>query len=558
MLSGIFSDWRGHLREIARYLMPRRIRFDSSDHNYGGKRNQFIINDHPRKAHRTLGSGMHAGITSPARPWFRFIFDDEQLMKRRDVRIWLAALEDKVRTALARSNAYNALPTCYEDLGAWGTTAMFIEDDEEDSIRFDNQPVGSYYIALDKNKRPRTIHREMEMSILQVVDEFGLENCSTHVQQMYNEDHIDEVVTVIHIVEPNDERDPGRIFRGWKYRSVWYEKNSNEMQPQSAGEGKFLRESGYRTFPCMIARWSVTGNNAYGDSPAMDCLPNLKQLQHVEKKKLQMFDKIVEPPVNAPSALVESGTVSLLPSGVNPTDDSNANAQVTPIITIHPNAMREAREEALILQDRINSTFYADLFLMLATSPMRPGVTAREVEERHEEKILQLGPVLERTHDELLDPMMERILDILDARGELPQAPADIQDMVFRVEYISILAQAQKLLGTVAIERLAQFIVEMAAANPEVLDNLDFDKMAREYADMLGTPPEVIRAEDMVAQIRERRQQQVAAQEAQMQASAAKDAGAAAQSMSQADVSGDNALTQLAQAYGSQVLQEAA
>jgi len=537
--------------------MPRRVRFDSSDYNQGGKKNQWLINDHPTRAHRTMASGMHAGITSPARPWFRFIFDTNELMKRRDVRLWLAEVEDIVRTALARSNAYNALPTCYEDLGAWGTTCVFVEPDEEDGIRFENLPVGSYFIALDKNKRPRTIFRELEYTVDQLVKKFGLSNCSRGVQAQYANNELDQPQTVVHVVEPNDERDPGRVFRGWQYRSVWYEKNVNEVQPQASG-GKFLRESGYRTFPCMIARWSVTGNNAYGDSPAMGALGNMKQLQHLEKKKLQMFDKVVDPAVNAPADLMSRGGATLLPGGVNPTDDSNANSKVTPVFEIHPTAMREAREEILSTQNKIDGAFFADLFLMLASSPMRPGVTAREVEERHEEKLLQLGPVLERMHDELLDPMMERILDLLEATGELPTPPQDIQGMAFRTEYISILAQAQKLLGTVAIERLAQFLVELSAANPDVLDNIDFDEVARRYAEMLGTPPELIRAEKMVEQIRVQRQKQIDAQQAQVMAAAAKDAGSAANQMSQADVSGDNALSQLAKAYGSQVIEEAA
>jgi hypothetical protein len=164
-------------------------------------------------------------------------------------------------------------------------------------------------------------------------------------------------------------------------------------------------------------------------------------------------------------------------------------------------------------------------------------------------------------HDEMLDPMMDRILDILDAQGMLPPPPQDIQGIAFRTEYISILAQAQKLLGTVAVERLAQFVVELSQANPDVLDKLDFDAAAEKYAEMLGTPPELIRGDEIVEEIRQARVAQQ--QQAQMaeQASAAADGTQAVKNLAGSPTGGDNALSQLSQiakGFGSDLINEAA
>ena len=43
----------------------------------------------------------------------------------------------------------------------------------------------------------------------------------------------------------------------------------------------------------------------------------------------------------------------------------------------------------------------------------RRQITAREIEERHEEKLLMLGPVLERLNDELLRPLIDRTFNIM-------------------------------------------------------------------------------------------------------------------------------------------------
>jgi hypothetical protein len=555
-LRTIFSSWKTHYKTIAQYLYPRKVRFDTSEHNYGGKRNQKIINNTARTAHRTMASGMHAGITSPARPWFRLIFDDPELMKRRDVKVWLAELSDRMYTVLARSNCYKALPECYEDIGAWGITNMMVLPDEQDVIRCEMQPIGSYFVALDKNKRVRRLFRERIFTVDQMVKEFGHAQCSRTVQNLYDTNQLEEQFAVINVIEENDEREHARQMRGWVYRSVWYERDIHELDKGSLKgnatnvEHKYLRISGYRTWPAMIPRWSATGDNAYGDSPAMDALPDIQMLQQMERRKLETFDKILRGPVNAPASITAKGAVALLPGGVNPT--KNPNERVTPVYDIDPKIAQMDVELARV-EHRIGSCFFADLFLMLARSPMQQNITAREIEERHEEKMLQLGPVLERLHDELLDPFIERVYDIMDAAGLVPPAPPDIEGMPFRVEYTSILAESQKLLGTVAIERLVEFVIRVSEAKPEILDNIDFDEVARRFAAMLGVPPEVITAQQIVDEMRAQREQQNAEMQAQ-QAGAIRDVAAGAKDLGQTQLGNASALDQLASAMGNQTL----
>jgi hypothetical protein len=102
--------------------------------------------------------------------------------------------------------------------------------------------------------------------------------------------------------------------------------------------------------------------------------------------------------------------------------------------------------------------------------------TAREVAERHEEKLIALGPTLERLHDELLDKLIERVFGICMRRGLIPPPPQELQGASVKVEYISIMAAAQRLLGVSAVERLASFAGNLAAAQPEALDKIDFDE----------------------------------------------------------------------------------
>jgi hypothetical protein len=198
------------------------------------------------------------------------------------------------------------------------------------------------------------------------------------------------------------------------------------------------------------------------------------------------------------------------------------------------------------VRERISRAFHEDLFLLLAQSDRRQ-ITAREVQEKHEEKLIMLGPVLERLQDELLDPLIDRTFNMALRAGILPPPPQELEGTELQVEYVSILAQAQRAVGLASIDRLLNTAVGFAQAKPGILDNIDEDAVAREYHDALGVPQRILHDEKTVEQIREQKaQQQRMAQAAAMAetgASAAKDAAAA-------DMEGDNALTRVLDGLG--------
>jgi hypothetical protein len=272
----------------------------------------------------------------------------------------------------------------------------------------------------------------------------------------------------------------------------------------------FLRESGFDDFPIMAPRWSITGEDIYGYSPGMDALGDIKALQLEQKRKAQAIDKLVNPPMTAPSSL-RNQRASLLPGDVTYVDVTQGQQGFAPAYQINP------RIQELVLdiqenQGRIRRAFFEDLFLMIANDT-RSNITAREIQERHEEKLLMLGPVLERLNDELLDPLIDRTFNIMLKFNLIPPPPPELEGMDLSVEYISVMAQAMKLTGITGIERLMGFAGQMAQANPAVLDKIDFDQALDEYASMVGVPPSIVLDDSMVAKVREQRAQQQAYQQ---------------------------------------------
>jgi hypothetical protein len=146
-------------------------------------------------------------------------------------------------------------------------------------------------------------------------------------------------------------------------------------------------------------------------------------------------------------------------------------------------------------------------------------MTATEVAERHEEKMLMLGPVVERLHSEMLDPLIETTFEHMLAAGIVPPAPPELSGMDLNVTYVSMLAQAQRAIATNGVDRFVGNLGQIASFKPDVLDKFDSDVWADKYSDMLGVDPELIVAGDKVALIRQQRAQaqQQAQQAAQME-----------------------------------------
>ena len=308
------------------------------------------------------------------------------------------------------------------------------------------------------------------------------------------------------------------------WRSVYFEVESSE--------DKVLRETGFRNFPALCARWSVTGGDIYGNSPGMEALGDLKQLQQEQKRKSQAIDYQTNPPVIMPAELKNAGA-NILPGGV--TYYSNA-AQAQNIRSAFevPLRLDFLLQDIQDTRERINETFYRDIFMMMANSTDKT-MTATEVAERHEEKMILMGPVLERLNSEALDPLIALTFERMVETNMLPPIPEELQGAPVNVEFISILAQAQKAITTNSIDRFTQNLGVLAGMKPDMLDKFNSDFWVDYYSDALGIDPRFIVSGDQVTLIRQQRaqQEQAAQQMAMMQqgANVAKNLGISADSL---------------------------
>ncbi len=499
------QSWIAHWRELADYILPRRARFLTSERNRGDKINQKLLDSTGTLAARTLASGMMSGVTSPARPWFRIVTRKREVMERAEVKTWLWQVEAQVRQLFAGSNLYNAVHTLYEDLAVFGTAAMVVEDDREKGLRGYSLPLGSYWLAAGDGLMIDSLFRELPMTTLQAIERFGMDRVGTAIRGAYDAGDLDTWWTVYQAIEPNRDRgDDPDAPRGKAWLSRYWELGGDSES--------LLDEQGYDERPFLAPRWQVTGADIYGRSPGMDALADIKQLQVEQRRKGQAIDKMVNPPMQGPSSL-QSQAVSLLPGAKTFVSPSDLQAGgLRPIYEVRPN-LGELMADIVEVQRRIRSAFYADLFLMLAASDRRQ-ITATEVEERRSEKMLALGPVLERLQDELINPLVDLAFSRVMAEEAIPQPPEPLQGEDLSIELQSMLAREQRVDAVVGLDRLLAVVGSLAGASPEVLDKIDADQVVDEYAQLTGAPPRVLRSDEQVEALRQGREQ--AAQQAQM------------------------------------------
>lgn len=480
-----WQDVEMYFRELRHWMMPRRGRFDKSANNEAGKayRNKQIIDTTARQGLRTMETGMHAGITSPSRRFFKLGVMDKAAMEEREVRQWLSLVEDRMYDVLRVSNLYRMFPLCFRDLGLYGHHHNLIVPDFDTVVHSEMFTVGEYYLADDTKNRVTTSHRHMLMSTEKIVGKFGYENCPFAIQDDYKNDRPQTKHRVHSAIEPRKDRDPSSPLLTNAPFGVYHWTETGETD-------HLLSVSGYAINRIVAPRWDSEPGEIYSHSPAMDALGDAGTLQQLHVDKATAIQKSHKPPLQAPASM-KKNRARHFPGGISYVDTSDLNkGGMRPVYEVKPD-ISGLLEDIHETQERIREAFFVDLFQMFTTMDRRQ-ITAEEISRRYEEKVIMLGPTLERLDNELLGVVVDIIFyDMLDG-GLIPPAPEMIAGQGLQVEYVSMLHQAQKAIGIQVLERTIGFVGTLGQIKPESIDKIDADKMVDEFALQVGIKPDII------------------------------------------------------------------
>jgi len=481
------TSWESMWESVTDYVAPRRGGI-STVKTKGGARMDKVFDCTAIDSNDVFAAGLYGHLCNGR--WL--LLKDQNPGKGDD---WFGEATRILLEELSVSNYGQMIHSYFKTLGSIGTACLFVEQGEVTALNFREFHISTYVIAENNKGLVDTLYRKFTYTARQAVQEWGEENVGKTVQKAYK-DKKDDEFEFIHAVYPRVERDDTKIDKeNLPFASVYI----------AVKDKKIIEEGGYTELPFMVTRLDKEATEIYGRSPGMKMLPEIKLLNKMVKTTLKAAEKVVDPPLQVP----DDGFISpfkTIPGGLMyyraGTQDRVEPLQTGGDIGLGLE-MENQRREA------IKRAFFVDLFLLLAD---KTNMTATEVLERVEEKLVLLGPMLGRLQSELFSPLVSRVMGILLRAGKLPPPPEGVE--AYEIEYLGKLAIAMKLIEVKAMRDAIGYIAPLAETNPAVMINLNEDKITRGVCERLGVPVDWLRSEEEVAQIVEQQQQQ--AQEQRM------------------------------------------
>jgi len=493
-------NWESFWQDLMKYCIPRKAKVTDT-RVPGSKLDSTVYDSTAITSSQILAAGLHGYLTNPASKWFSLATQDKSLMEDQDVKIYLKQAEDKIFDVLNSSNFSQQIFEIYHNSSVVGTAALYEEEDEDDIVRFYSRPVEEIFVDEDSRGKVNTVYRKFTLTAIQAYERWGDDN-SDAIKECIKNKKYGTQFSFIHAVEPREIRDVGKTdSKNFPFASTYIDEK----------EEKVLSEKGYYEFPYFVVRFNKLSDEVYGYSPAMTVYSDIRMLNRMSKTIIRSAQKIVDPPLILP----HEGfllPIRTQPSAINYRTSGTSDDKIEPLQTGANIPLGLEMEEQR--RQVIKQAFFVDLFLMLQQQKQ---MTATEVIEKVEERMLVLGPILGRLMSELLDPIIVRTFNILVRKGHLPPPPPALANKTYVVEYVSKLAKAQKVSELKSITNTLQLIAEMARFKPEALDLINESEAVRAIADINGTNPKIINSPEVVAQIRKQRAEQQA-QMAQMQA----------------------------------------
>jgi len=435
---------------------------------------------YPMIAHRTLVYGLYSTVYQPSQAWYKLTTADGQ--DTPSIRRALDYLERSFSRLLAHSHYYSEALKCMADATAYGYAVLY-EAVDDGKLRFQRINPDNVVFDIDANGEYSTVIRKMAVPAWQMEHLFKMTPAKT--KQLAKTNPF-KPITVYHAVFRQDTS----LAKGQEneYGSIYVLDNPRMV----------LRQAGYRSNPYIVWIWSTRGDKT-PTSPSWDALPALKKLDSISDSLLKASQLSVEPPLNTPAEILSK--VQWKPRALLPYYSNNRTVQPAVLGINYP--VGKEREDAII--QMIRSAYHVDFFLLMASLEGKGRLTATQVLEMQGEKAGILGAVTARMNKEFIEPMFDRLFELSIEEGWVDKSLADVKEIV-EIDFQGILAQAQKRYSQVVTQIQAfQQGIPIIQLNPQVADNIDWDKLYIEILRESGLKERFFKDKKIVEAIRQAR-----------------------------------------------------
>lgn len=502
-------EYEQHWQEIAERVAPSRARFHAhrskEDPNRFRKNDSKIYDATPALALQRFSAALASLATPKNQMWHDIKAVSLDLAEDDEVRTYTDKVRDRLFSARYAANFEMAVQECYTDAGCFGNACMYIGEHLGKSLYYRHVPLEQVFWSTNDYNEVDWVNREFALTARQAYQRFG-DELPTEIVSAAKESQPHQVFWFIHSVFPNEAVEQDRKdHRGMAFISCYLSLTGN----------KIVGQGGFRRLPYAILRFSGAGN--YGEGPCSLILPDIKQLNVMNRDMIQAAELAVMPPMLAAEDGVFSSGFNLTPGAINygGVDRQTGRQLAVPMSfgSQMPIGLEMMEQKRMIVNDALWNT----LFQVLVDAPQ---MTATEAMLRAQEKGALLAPAASRVEGEFLNPAIMREIDLLAMNGLLPEMPDVLEEQggEYEIEYTNPLARYRKSDEGVAIMRSIENLAMMAQVGGEgVLEVVDFQKAAKKILEVNGVPGSIIRSDEEVAQLAEQKAQEAAAMQEQMQ-----------------------------------------
>lgn len=447
-----------------------------------------------------------------------------------EIKAWFKHVNSQMHTIMdnTRAGLVTALDEYMLDQGSFGISGIYVSEDETDlscPIRYTAWDIKSMCVDEGTDGLIDTVFVEIEMTIRNAVKEYGLENLGSKTQKAFLDGNLEDKIKVLHVIEPRLDRNPKKYgAKDMPIASIHIEICSR----------KIIKESGFEEMPVFVGRFIKVLGEKYGRSPAMVAMPDILEANATREAISIATEKQLDPPLAVyDDGSLGAGTIETSAGAINVFSVSgriNNGKPIEPLYTV--GELQSSYNHIETLKESINNHFYLDRLLDFNNETR---MTFGEAQLRNALRGQSLGTFYARQEMEVITPLIKRTFNILLKRGLFGVLQNSIEELellkrgirpiyipeeiaqrilsgldVYDLDFISPAKrtmQSEELQGTI---ETANFAVGVAAAVPEILDNIDTDEMLRRIAKLSGADEDMLKDMQTVQSIRKARAEQQA------------------------------------------------
>ena len=448
-----------------------------------------------------MTSGIFTYLMPVGAKWFEFVAQAYEMNQDKKMQEWMSIATALTHKEIWRSNFQREMFVTIRSMIVFGTGVISVKKVGKEIV-FTSHHIGHMFFDDNSKGEIDTVYRQIFYTVRQAVQEFGKSKLSKTVLKALNAGKLNDKHEYVHVCAPNADFDKSRIGSNVKrVKSIYI----------CIPDKQIVKEGGFDELPYLVARFSMVPGEIMGRGPSIEYLPEIKMLNRMKRTFIESAEKACNPPLIAE----DDGVVGQPVTSAQGMIYIRSGAMVPTPLQTGTNVGLNA-ELILQQQEMVKEGFFYNDFQALA---QHVNMTATEVVERVEEKIVHIAPAITSLQKEIFSPLITRVLNLLIGTKRVPEPPTSFD---YDIVYLGRLALAMSNIQTNAIEATLAKWAPYAQMAP-VLDNVEFDYSFRTSWLNAGAPAEGLKDEDKMNEEREEiKQLQMADAQAQIADTASK------------------------------------